>query len=289
MSKDERADADAPKGGDSGGGKVEQPRARQPKGKAKSHSGGFAETIKTVVYAVLIALVVRTFLIEPFSIPSRSMLPTLLVSDYLFVNKYVYGYSRYSLPFSPKLWNGRLLTGTPKRGDVVVFRHPVQTYRDYIKRVIGLPGDRIQLKQGRLYINGTIVKREPAGQQVDTVRRVTGDRGGAQVLDKPYTVTYQRYRETLPGGVTHIIFERGDFDSFPDNTDVFVVPKGKFFAMGDNRDNSQDSRFFGYVPMENIVGRADFIFFSLREDKFWWQIWHWPVHIRYSRLFKSVD
>ncbi len=257
---------------------VVQPRARQPKAKPKGGSGW--DTIKTVFYAVLIAVLVRTVLIEPFSIPSRSMLPTLLVGDYLFVSKFSYGYSKHSLPFSPSLFSGRILFSSPKRGDVIVFKLPTDNSTDYIKRLIGLPGDRIQVIRGRLHINSKMVPRTPLGTYVDIER----DRGG-------YKVSYKRYRETLPNGVSYTVLERGDDIPFVDNTDVYVVPKGHYFMMGDNRDNSRDSRYLsmvGFVPAENLVGRADFLFFSLREDKRWWEFWYWPRYIRFSRVFSSV-
>jgi signal peptidase I len=264
--------------GSSGG--AAQPRARAPKAKRKPRGGSGWDTIKTVIYAVLVAMVVRTLLIEPFSIPSRSMLPTLLVGDYLFVSKFSYGYSKHSLPFSLPLFSGRIMFREPKRGDVAVFKKPTDNKTDYIKRIIGLPGDRIQVKAGRLYINGKIVPREPLGDYVDIKR----DYGGVRER-------YKSYREILPNGVSHTVLERGDNVPYVDNTEVYVVPKGKYFMMGDNRDNSQDSRYLslvGYVPAENLVGRADFMFFSLREDKRWWEVWSWPAHIRWDRVFMSV-
>jgi signal peptidase I len=264
--------------GSSGG--AAQPRARSPKS-ARKHRGGSAwDTIKTIFYAVLVAMVVRTVLIEPFSIPSRSMLPTLQVGDYLFVSKFSYGYSKYSLPLSVPLFSGRILFHEPKRGDVAVFKKPTDNRTDYIKRIIGLPGDRIQVKGGRLYINGKIVPRQPLGVYID----VKHEYGGVRER-------YMSYRETLPNGVSHIILERGDNVPYVDNTEVYVVPKGHYFMMGDNRDNSQDSRYLslvGFVPAENLVGRADFMFFSLREDKRWWEVWYWPAYIRWSRVFMTV-
>ena len=239
----------------------------------KAHS--FWEMIKTVVIAVAIALVVRTFLFEPFSIPSGSMLPTLLVGDYLFVSKYAYGYSRYSLPFGLPLIPGRVLAKTPERGDVVVFKLPADNSTDYIKRVIGLPGDRIQLKQGVLYINDQPVRREPAGDIVLP---------GASGLNQ----RYHRYIETLPNGVSHTIIEISDSGPF-DNTGVYVVPEGHFFAMGDNRDSSRDSRFLGevgYIPFENLVGHAKLIFFSVDGNPLYF--WNWFKSLRPERLFDVI-
>jgi len=264
--------------GSSGG--AAQPRARAPKSVRRQRGSSGWDTIKTIFYAVLVAMVVRTVLIEPFSIPSRSMLPTLLVGDYLFVTKFSYGYSKHSLPMSAPLFSGRIMFRSPKRGDVVVFKKPTDNATDYIKRLIGLPGDRIQVIHSRLYINGKIVPREALGPYVDTKR----EQGGAQ--DR-----YKSYRETLPNGVSYVILDRGDDATDVDNTDVYVVPKGHYFMMGDNRDNSQDSRYLGlvgFVPAENLVGRADFMFFSLREDKRWWEIWYWPAYIRWSRVFMTV-
>jgi signal peptidase I len=234
---------------------------------------GFAETVKTIVYAIIIALFIRTFFYEPFSIPSGSMVPTLLVGDYLFVSKFSYGYSRFSLPFGLSLISGRIFLTPPKRGDVVVFKLPRDPSIDFIKRVIGLPGDKIQMKDGILYINDHPVKREKVKNYED---------GGS---------TYTEYIETLPNGVQHPILELGD--NLPlDNTPVFDVPPGHYFMMGDNRDNSSDSRDpgsgVGNVPIENLVGRAQFIFFSTDGYAHWWEIWNWPFTVRYSRLFSSI-
>jgi signal peptidase I len=243
----------------------------------KKASGGLTETIKTLVYAILIALFIRSFFYEPFNIPSASMVPTLLIGDYLFVSKFSFGYSRYSLPFGLPLFSGRIFFQDPHRGDVTVFKLPANPSVDYIKRVIGLPGDTIQMKLGRLYINDKEVPREPT----DLCRDPDDPRGAA----------YQHYIETLPDGVRHCILELGD-DRLLDNTEAFHVPPEHYFMMGDNRDNSADSRDpasgVGYVPAENLVGRAQFLFFSTNGYADWWQVWRWPFTIRYDRLFNPI-
>jgi len=244
----------------------------------KRASGGLAETVKTLVYAILIALFIRTFFYEPFNIPSASMVPTLLVGDYLFVSKFSYGYSRYSLPFGVPLFSGRMFFHDPRRGDVTVFKLPANPSVDYIKRIIGLPGDTIQMKHGQLFINGDMVKREPTDFCVDP--------------DDPRSAAYQHYVETLPNGVKHCIIKLGD-ERFLDNTPEFKVPPDHYFMMGDNRDNSADSRDptsgVGYVPAENLVGRAQFLFFSSNGYADWWEVWKWPFTVRYSRLLMSID
>ncbi|MEO8560335.1 MAG: signal peptidase I [Rhodospirillales bacterium] len=237
---------------------------------------GIWDTAKTLIYAVLIAMIFRTVLVEPFNIPSGSMIPTLLVGDYLFVTKYSYGYSKYSLPFSPPLWDGRIFGSEPKRGDVVVFRYPKDTKQDYIKRVIGLPGDTVQVVNGILNVNGQPVKRD----QIDDYFYRASD-----FDNQPRKF---HYMETLPGGKRHEIIEENDIK--PNDTfGPVIVPQGAFFAMGDNRDNSQDSRFFGMVPFENLVGRAEFIFFSHNENARWYEVWKWPSAIRFNRIFKSIN
>lgn len=239
-------------------------------------SGGWLETAKTIVYAILIAVTVRTFAFEPFNIPSGSMVPTLLVGDYLFVSKYSYGYSRFSLPFSPPLFSGRIFGSLPRRGDVAVFKLPRDNETDYIKRIVGLPGDRIQMIGGVLHVNGQPAPRQPDGEYLD-------DSGGMGVLKK-------QYLETVPDGPKHEILKETD-DGWANNTPEFVVPPGQLFAMGDNRDNSEDSRYqnrVGFVPVENLVGRAEFIFFSIHPDAAWWEFWQWPLEIRWGRLFSGI-
>ena len=243
---------------------------------SKPKSGSLLENVKTIVYAGLIALAVRSFFAEPFNIPSGSMIPTLQVGDYLFVSKFAYGYSRFSLPLSPPLWSGRIFRHMPHRGDVAVFKLPIDTSTDYIKRIIGLPGDHIQMRGGKLFINNTEVPRQATGPYT-----ATGDGPPVEL---------QRYIETLPNGVKHPILKASD-DGPLDNTQEYVVPDNFVFAMGDNRDNSLDSRVLdhvGYIPVENLVGPAEFIFFSIDAEHPWWEIWYWPFEIRWSRLFSAV-
>lgn len=239
-------------------------------------SGGFGETLSVVVQALVLALIIRTLLFQPFSIPSGSMRPTLLEGDYLFVSKFSYGYSHFSLPFAPDIFSGRIWGSEPKRGDVVVFKLPSDTSVDYIKRVVGLPGDRIQMRQGVLYINDVPVKREKIGE-----------------INNPDVTEQNRpvdvYRETLPNGVSYDTLELSP-NSIGDDTRVFEVPAGHYFMMGDNRDNSLDSRFtVGYVPFENLVGRANVIFFSIAGGASPLELWRWPSELRLSRLLTSVN
>jgi signal peptidase I len=240
--------------------------------------GGIYETVKVVIQALLIALVVRTVLFQPFNIPSGSLIPTLLIGDYLFVSKYSYGYSRHSIPFSPPIFSGRIFASEPKRGDIAVFKLPKDGSTDYIKRVIGLPGDKIRVVSGILHINGQPVKRE----RIDDYR--TYDSWKREV-------SVPQYLETLPNGVTHRIIEINGDTSYWDNTFEYLVPPGFFFMMGDNRDNSTDSRDeaqVGMVSFENFVGRAEVIFFSIDENASVWKLWEWPWTVRWSRIFTTV-
>ena len=242
----------------------------------KNKSGGFRETIRVLIYAVVIALLVRTFAFEPFNIPSGSMIPTLLIGDYLFVSKYAYGYSRYSLPLGLPLIPGRIFARLPERGDILVFKLPGDNRTDYIKRVIGLPGDTVQVREGRLYINGEQVPRRQIENYVPEHA-------------PPGNLGIPQYIETLPNGRSyHVIEERGDNGPY-DNTGIYQVPANHFFMMGDNRDNSSDSRAsVGFVPDVNLVGRAEFLFFSL-DSVAGWEVWKWPFALRYHRLFQTIE
>lgn len=246
----------------------------------EAESGGFWSTFILILQALLIAVIVRIFLYQPFNIPSGSMKPTLLIGDYLFVSKFSYGYSKYSFPWGPDIFSGRVWGAQPERGDVVVFKWPHDNSTDYIKRLVGLPGDRIQLRSGMLYINGQLVPKrqiedfaltEPNGR----VRKVA------------------RYMETLPNGVSYEVLDLEDGKD-GDDTNEFVVPSGHYFMLGDNRDNSADSRWWGnrgvgFVPEENLVGRAEVLFFSVSEQASLFAPWRWPFEIRWSRFFDSID
>jgi signal peptidase I len=241
-------------------------------------SAGFGETLRVIIEALLIAVVIRTFAFQPFNIPSGSLVPTLLIGDYLFVSKYSYGYSKHSFPFSIAPFEGRIWEAEPKRGDIAVFKLPKDGETDYIKRVIGLPGDRIQVMDGHLRINGQRLKKEPDGfiEDRDAFGRVS---------------RVARFKETSPEGLTYHVIERDGDRSYWDNTVEYLVPPGHFFMMGDNRDNSTDSRDLqnvGYVPLENFVGRAEIIFFSIEEGVRFYQIWRWPTGIRWDRLIQKI-
>lgn len=235
----------------------------------------FWDTLKTIIYAILIAILIRTFLFEPFKIPSGSMYPTLYVGDFLFVSKYSYGYSKHSLPFSLPLFEGRVWKSEPKQGDVVIFKYPQDNRTDFIKRIIGLPKDKIKLVNGRLYINDKLVPRE---QLEDFV--VRDNKGNAE--------RYHQYLETLPNGVKHRILEVSDNER-EDNVEELTVPDGYIFVMGDNRDRSDDSRVsVGFVPFENLVGKARILFFSQNPEHTWYKPWVWPKKIRWNRILDSI-
>lgn len=254
----------------------------------------FFSFLRTLLWAGVIAIVFRAFLFEPFSIPSGSMVPNLLVGDYLFVSKYSYGYSAKSVGlgflerwFGLALPKERFFASPLKRGDVVVFKLPADGTTDYVKRLIGFPGDRVQVKEGRLYINGAMAPREVVGSY-----NLSGDdlEADHDFFRRAFNLPSLRYTETLPEGVKHDILEISD-EAGLDNTPEYTVPEGHYFMMGDNRDNSQDSRVMrrvGFVPQDNIVGRAEIIFFSLKGGAPFWQFWKWPTHLRWDRMVQLI-
>jgi signal peptidase I len=250
--------------------------------KAKKHIAVKAgekmdDTIRTFFIAALIALCVRAFAFEPFNIPSSSMEPGLLIGDYLFVTKYSYGYSSLSSLYGLLPVGGRVFESRPERGDVVVFKLPSDNRTDYIKRIVGLPGDKLQMRNGLLYINGAPVTRQKLVEPVEQ----------AYLTPKPNAVDYI---ETLPGGHEHVIREEGD-EMDLDNTGNFYVPEGHYFAMGDNRDNSLDSRTnnVSFIPAENLVGKASILFFSIDKGAHFFEFWKWPSSVRWGRLFQKIN
>ena len=235
------------------------------------------DNIKTLIYALIIAIIIRSFLYQPFYIPSSSMEPTLLVGDRLFVSKYSYGYSRHSLPFSPKIYNKRLLEKKPKRGDVVVFKTPADNRTDYIKRLIGLPGDNIQIINGDLYLNDIKIKKKKINNSL-------------QISCGERILSANIYEETLPNGTKYLTANIAGGNIV--NTDRYIVPKDHYFFMGDNRDCSKDSRFLssvGYVNFVNLVGKSQILFLSNNKRKgALFEFWKWNKSIRTDRFFKKV-
>lgn len=235
------------------------------------------ENFKTLFYALVIALIIRSFLFQPFYIPSSSMEPNLLIGDRLFVSKFSYGYSRHSLPFSPKIFNKRILEDKPEVGDVIVFKTPADNRTDFIKRLIGMPGDKIQIINEHLHINGIKVKKK----RIENLFNITC---GNEFIDVNF------YEETLPNGKKHISVYRKAGSMI--NSDEYIVPKNHYFFMGDNRDCSKDSRYLssvGYVNFNNFVGKAQIIFFSNNKQVgSFYKFWKWGKSLRTSRFFKKI-
>ncbi len=236
----------------------------------------FFSNLKSIIFAIFIALIIRSFLFEPFNIPSGSMKPNLLVGDFIFVSKWSYGFSKHSLPFSIPIIPGKIFSKEPQRGDIAVFKTPENNRTDYIKRIIGIPGDKIKISNGSIILNDSVILRKRTDDFIENDKNSQSKR-------------IRKYKEFFLNKEFEIldITDNG----IVDNTSTFTVPENHFFVMGDNRDNSQDSRFIktvGYIPYENLVGKAQFIFFSLENSRFL-QFWKWPKAIRYNRIFKRIE
>ena len=244
----------------------------------KTNNNKLTDNLKTLGLAILAALTIRSFLFEHFSIPSGSMYPTLVVGDYLFVSKYSYGFSRHSFPLSAPVLPKRIFYSSPKRGDVIVFKTPTDNKTDYIKRLIGLPGDTIKMVENEIFLNGKKIERKKLNNEIysDTFNRQS-------------KVT--RYKETLPGGKNYEVFEMNNDVTIYDtnNFQELVVPDNQFYVIGDNRDNSQDSRFIGGIPKDNLVGQGALVFLSFDSKKGrWWKVWTWFSALRKDRFFTSL-
>jgi signal peptidase I len=260
--------------------------------RSKTPRSETSETFRFLLKLAVVVLILRSFIFAPFSIPSESMLPRLLIGDYLFVSKWNYGYSRWSLPAGIPLIPGRIFGSTPTRGDVVVFRAPEVLDHDVIKRVIGLPGETIQMRQGVVYLNGKpIPKQRIADFTIPLTANFNAEKCGAPFVDVVANVQicrYPRFRETLPGGRSYEVIDQAELPD-RDDTGLYTIPAGHIFVMGDNRDDSGDSRFpapsgMGYVPLENVEGQAVVNFFSTDGDAEWLKPWTWVSAARWSRI-----
>jgi len=294
MARSEALDRD-PRRSESGTMESETSEGEPAAAAPVKRNDGLWETVRFLLVVFLFALVIRTFIVAPFSIPSGSMLPRLMIGDYLFVAKWPYGYSRFSLPFGVGGFDGRLLGGVPERGDVVVFRYPGPENDDYVKRVIGLPGDTVQIRGGQLILNGRLVSRHRVGDYLMPISanspcRAVGETA-REVRDRDGTrlCAYPRYRETLPGGRSYDVLDQVP-DGPADDTPAYRVPAGHLFVMGDNRDDSQDSRFsvadggVGLLPIDHVLGRALVTFFSTDGSAEWLKPWTWFTAARWGRI-----
>lgn len=260
--------------------------------KTKPQRSETSETFRFLLKLAVVVLILRSFIFAPFSIPSESMLPRLLIGDYLFVSKWNYGYSRWSLPAGVPLIPGGVFGSTPTRGDVVVFRAPEVLDHDVIKRVIGLPGETVQMRQGTVYLNGkAIPKLRIADFTIPLTANFNAEKCGApfvDVLNNVQICRYPRFRETLPNGRSYEVLDQAELPD-RDDTGLYTIPAGHIFVMGDNRDDSGDSRFpapqgMGYVPLENVEGKAVVNFFSTDGDAEWLKPWTWVSAARWSRI-----
>lgn len=263
----------------------------KPHTTAKQESSFTSFLVKLAVFV----LILRSFIFSPFSIPSESMLPRLLIGDYLIVAKWPYGFTHYSIPFSPELWSGRIFGRNPERGDVVVFKAPPNQNQDYIKRVIGLPGDLIEVRNGQVILNGTPVPKKRIADFIEPLTDNSACKKSDAVefrekaSDGSERCRYPRYRETLPNGKSYDVLDLGTIPA--DDTQVYSVPADHVFLMGDNRDRSADSRYpavegagIGIVPTENIIGRAWFSVFSTDGSAEWLKPWTWFSAARWKRI-----
>lgn len=258
----------------------ETPKSAPETGPAGGALNEFVEIVKTVVYALAIALFLRILFFQPFTIPSASMEPNLYEGDYVIVSKFSYGYSRHSIPFSPPVFDGRIMGKVAQRGDIVVFKLPSDNRTDYIKRVVGISGDRVQMRNGLLYVNDKLIQRLPESPV-------------KSIMPSGETVDVARFQERLESGKTYDTQDFGTDNSL-DNTETFVVPEGYYFMMGDNRDNSSDSRVppfeggVGLVPAENLVGKAQIVLLSWNPEASIFKPWTWVLDARPSRFFKVL-
>ena len=270
------------------------PAASDAAARPEKKKESWGETLRFFLILFVVAVAIRSLLFAPFSIPSGSMLPNLMIGDYLFVSKWPYGYSRYSFPFGIASFDGRVMEGLPERGDIVVFRYPGPEDEDYVKRVIGLPGDTIEVQGGALILNGEPVPRQRVADYLVPVSpnspcRPAGATRQIGGEDGPPACAYPRFRETLPGGRSFEVLDQVD-DGAGDEMEPVIVPEGHVFVMGDNRDDSLDSRFpigeggVGFLPVDHLLGRAAIAFWSTDGSAEWLKPWTWFSAARWNRM-----